>query len=331
MRQVARGVGVRASCCCAPSFLILRLPAPVPTSRSICTTCSGLRASSICSARACAAPDCRRRRPPRYRIDGWTELRLRTTLRQQNRTLIGYDHHDRSDLRAARRGRAGHLGGGGGGPGHRACDIPPPDRRRSRAEGPTRSAGRRRRSAATSPRCRRRGYSTRRGVRHPPTIPSMPAFAPGQIVLVDWRDALPKEPNKRRPAVVVEDAELFHPSYPNVILVPLTADLDGRGGAIRADRSHHRKWLRQGLLRRFPARRWDIEGTRARHAIQDHFGPTRAHPPPDRRHDRPRLSIAGREAGRASSNWVLLRFRRRQIGVLEHFGDRNLDPDLRHP
>ncbi len=52
----------------------------------------------------------------------------------------------------------------------------------------------------------------------------MPAFEPGQIVLVDWRDALPKEANKRRPAVVVEDAELFHPSYPNVILVPLTAD-----------------------------------------------------------------------------------------------------------
>ena len=32
----------------------------------------------------------------------------------------------------------------------------------------------------------------------------------GQIVLADWRgDALPKEPNKRRPAVVVEDDGLF--------------------------------------------------------------------------------------------------------------------------
>jgi mRNA-degrading endonuclease toxin of MazEF toxin-antitoxin module len=46
----------------------------------------------------------------------------------------------------------------------------------------------------------------------------------GQIVLVDWRDALPKEPSKRRPAIVVEDSELFDPSYPNVILVPLADD-----------------------------------------------------------------------------------------------------------
>jgi mRNA interferase MazF len=46
-------------------------------------------------------------------------------------------------------------------------------------------------------------------------------FEPGQIVLADWRDALPKEPNKLRPAVVVEDSELFDPSYPNIILVPL--------------------------------------------------------------------------------------------------------------
>jgi mRNA interferase MazF len=49
-------------------------------------------------------------------------------------------------------------------------------------------------------------------------------FASGQIVLVDWRDALPKEPNKLRPAIVVEDGELFGPSYPNVILVPLSED-----------------------------------------------------------------------------------------------------------
>lgn len=52
----------------------------------------------------------------------------------------------------------------------------------------------------------------------------MADFAPGQIVLVDWRDALPKEPNKLRPAIVVEDGELFAPSYPNVILVPLADD-----------------------------------------------------------------------------------------------------------
>jgi len=47
----------------------------------------------------------------------------------------------------------------------------------------------------------------------------------GQIVLADWRgDALPKEPKKRRPAVVIEDSGLFAPGYPNVILVPLTDD-----------------------------------------------------------------------------------------------------------
>jgi mRNA interferase MazF len=40
----------------------------------------------------------------------------------------------------------------------------------------------------------------------------MPAFAPGQIVIVEWRDALPREANKRRPAVVIEDSELFDPS-----------------------------------------------------------------------------------------------------------------------
>ena len=52
----------------------------------------------------------------------------------------------------------------------------------------------------------------------------MTDFSAGQIVLVDWRDALPKEPNKLRPAIVVEDGELFGPSYPNVILVPLSED-----------------------------------------------------------------------------------------------------------
>lgn len=47
----------------------------------------------------------------------------------------------------------------------------------------------------------------------------------GQIVLADRRgDALPKKPNKRRPAVVVEDDGLFSPDYPNAILVPLTDD-----------------------------------------------------------------------------------------------------------
>jgi mRNA-degrading endonuclease toxin of MazEF toxin-antitoxin module len=47
----------------------------------------------------------------------------------------------------------------------------------------------------------------------------------GQIVVADWRgDAVSKEPNKRRPAVVVEEDDLFAPAYPNAILVPLTDD-----------------------------------------------------------------------------------------------------------
>lgn len=50
------------------------------------------------------------------------------------------------------------------------------------------------------------------------------SLAAGQIVLVDWRDALPKEPNKRRPAVIVEDSDLFDATYPNLILVPLADD-----------------------------------------------------------------------------------------------------------
>jgi len=52
------------------------------------------------------------------------------------------------------------------------------------------------------------------------------SFIAGQIVLADWRDALPKEPNKRRPAIVVEDTGLFGPNYPNVLLVPLADDPD---------------------------------------------------------------------------------------------------------
>jgi mRNA-degrading endonuclease toxin of MazEF toxin-antitoxin module len=50
-------------------------------------------------------------------------------------------------------------------------------------------------------------------------------FAAGDIVIADWRgDALPKEPNKRRPAVVIENDALFGPGFPNMILVPLSED-----------------------------------------------------------------------------------------------------------
>lgn len=52
----------------------------------------------------------------------------------------------------------------------------------------------------------------------------MATFRAGEIVVVDWRDALPNEPSRLRPAVVVEDDGLFDPAYPNVILVPLADD-----------------------------------------------------------------------------------------------------------
>jgi mRNA-degrading endonuclease toxin of MazEF toxin-antitoxin module len=47
----------------------------------------------------------------------------------------------------------------------------------------------------------------------------------GSIVVVDWRGgALPQEPSRLRPAIVVEDHELFPDDYPNTLLVPLTRD-----------------------------------------------------------------------------------------------------------
>ncbi len=42
-------------------------------------------------------------------------------------------------------------------------------------------------------------------------------------MIVDWREgALPLEPTKRRPAVVVEDTDRHPASYPNLLVVPLT-------------------------------------------------------------------------------------------------------------
>jgi mRNA-degrading endonuclease toxin of MazEF toxin-antitoxin module len=53
----------------------------------------------------------------------------------------------------------------------------------------------------------------------------------GQIVTVDWRkdpgdperDPHPPEPNKLRPAVVVQDCALFNVVYPTVLVVPMTS------------------------------------------------------------------------------------------------------------
>lgn len=52
----------------------------------------------------------------------------------------------------------------------------------------------------------------------------MVSFAAGDIVIADWRDALPKEANKLRTAIVIDGDDLFGPGYPNVILVPLSDD-----------------------------------------------------------------------------------------------------------
>lgn len=49
--------------------------------------------------------------------------------------------------------------------------------------------------------------------------------AAGSIVVVDWRGgARPKEPSRLRPAVIVEDHDLFPDEYPNTLVVPLTRD-----------------------------------------------------------------------------------------------------------
>lgn len=49
--------------------------------------------------------------------------------------------------------------------------------------------------------------------------------AAGTIVLVDWCiGAIPHEPTRVRPAIVVEDHELFPDAYPNTLVVPLTRD-----------------------------------------------------------------------------------------------------------
>jgi mRNA interferase MazF len=60
--------------------------------------------------------------------------------------------------------------------------------------------------------------------------------AAGTIVVVDWRvGAVPREPTKIRPAVVVEDHELFPDAYPNTVVVPLTRD-EGLAYATYAER-----------------------------------------------------------------------------------------------
>jgi mRNA interferase MazF len=60
------------------------------------------------------------------------------------------------------------------------------------------------------------------GIEFPET--RMARSAAGDVCVLNWRgDGLPKEANKVRPCVVVEDTDLFSEEHPNVIVVPLTA------------------------------------------------------------------------------------------------------------
>jgi mRNA interferase MazF len=53
----------------------------------------------------------------------------------------------------------------------------------------------------------------------------MTRSAAGDIVLADWRGgAMPGEPTRIRPAVVVENPDLFANDYQMVIVVPMTRD-----------------------------------------------------------------------------------------------------------
>ncbi len=51
-------------------------------------------------------------------------------------------------------------------------------------------------------------------------------MTPGQIVKVDWRDALTGsgEPNKQRPAIIVGSSRFFGSGLPFEIVVPLTSE-----------------------------------------------------------------------------------------------------------
>jgi mRNA interferase MazF len=53
----------------------------------------------------------------------------------------------------------------------------------------------------------------------------MARAAAGDVCVLNLRgDGLPKEANKIRPCVIVEDTDLFAEEHPNVIVVPLTTN-----------------------------------------------------------------------------------------------------------
>jgi mRNA interferase MazF len=125
----------------------------------------------------------------------------------------------------------------------------------------------------------------------------MALFTAGDIVLADWRgDALPKEPNKRRPAVVIEDDALFGSDYPNVILVPLTEDA---GLAIQGLAEAIEPSTENGCTKRCFALAPFVACTSAARVTGDpipgHGGPACPHPATGGRGDRlgVKLSVSG--------------------------------------
>jgi mRNA interferase MazF len=97
-------------------------------------------------------------------------------------------------------------------------------------------------------------------------------YLAGQIVLADWRDALPKEPNKLRPAIIVGDSDLFDPDYPNVILVPISEDHEFAIAdlALAIDPTPENGCTK--LLRSIALRDHKFETARPRHAVPDLAG-----------------------------------------------------------
>ena len=96
----------------------------------------------------------------------------------------------------------------------------------------------------------------------------MAGFSGGQIVVADWRDPLPKEPNELCPPVVVEDEALFDPAYLNVILVPRTGAGDPRSfGCYRTDAA---KRLHKALLCAVALCGDNLGGAGDGHSVEDY-------------------------------------------------------------
>ena len=121
----------------------------------------------------------------------------------------------------------------------------------------------------------------------------MTAFFPGQIVLADWRDALPKEPNKLRPAIVVDDSELFGSSYPNVILVSLSEDADFAIEELSLIIEPTAERLSEALPCVVALCHDELETANSADAITHSAGAAPCHPSTDHARDRPELCERG--------------------------------------